>query len=105
VANVYTKRFFMRAGLNGTGNAQVPVGFAWVMVNVDAYYNGALAASVKVQPGGTATCWSNVFAGGGAGPQYASWRGRAYLNQGEFLTVQTGDAMDICITGYQLALP
>jgi hypothetical protein len=102
---VYSIVIYAKVGLVGTQFKTVPAGFRWVVRDVDCYYNGLEVCTVRMIGVLGQTVWVNEFAGGGAGPQYASWRGRFVVNAGNKVSFDASNAADFSVSGYQLTLP
>lgn len=104
MALVYSVRFCAIEGLDGSAAFTVPEGFVWVLRDLDAWYVGFLSNTIHLTGSAGQAIWGNAFAGAEQ-PQYASWRGRQVLNTGESFGVNSAQATDITVSGYQLTLP
>lgn len=101
---VYTIAMYQVHDLSGTGvDFGPPVGFAWIIKDVDAV-NGEALNEVQLHGPAGQVIWANSF-GGTVGFDYASYRGRAVLVFPDVAHVETTAAMDVSVYGYQLSLP
>lgn len=102
---VYSIRMYAAHGLNGSSPPfGPPSGTIWIVRDLDATYSGLLVASIRLLGSLGETVWLNAFAGGDQ-PQYASFRGRQVIPEGETFSISTSGACDVRISGYELTLP
>lgn len=75
----------------------------WVIRGVDCVNGEALNEVQLVGPSGQ-LIWAAGFITS-IGFDYASYRGRFVVNEGETVRLQTTKSMDVSMWGYQLSLP
>jgi hypothetical protein len=66
--------------------------------------NGELLNNILLKGDVGQVIWANSFAGTIAF-DYASYRGRAAIDNPGAFTIETTAALDVTVTGYELALP
>lgn len=101
---VYSTLFYAQHDLSGDSGGLGPAdGTLWVIRGIDAV-NGELVNNIVAYGTAEQLFWANSF-GGTIAFDYASYRGRMVVPEGQTVHLQTTAAMDVCMWGYTLTLP
>lgn len=81
-----------------------PAGTDWILTSLDASFVGTTGATIVAKGSADQVFWANAFS---ITPerQYASWRGRVVIRDGQSCDIVTSEAMDVTLTAYQLTPP
>lgn len=102
--SVYSTNFFSGHGINGSSTYNVPAGFIAVVRDADVFWGGGVALpDFRMIGQAGQTIWFFEFVLGHG--ESIEWRGRQVIDPLGTLTVVTGDAMDVTISGYLLSVP
>lgn len=100
-APVYSVKLVQATGTTSLDVGPVPPGEVWILRDLDMYCNnGGVSPSDAFLRGalGQAIWWNS----NAPGSNYASWRGRQVLNEGEHFFWSSGSPCDVTVSGYQL---
>jgi hypothetical protein len=105
MSSVYTVNVYQAHDLNGTSPLFSPEpGHVLVLIALDVYFQGTIGGNAYLYGAQNQVIWHNVFGLTPAG-QYASWRGRAVIEEGRTSYLRTDQDMDLTLSGYSLTLP
>lgn len=104
MGRIYSETFLQAHDFSGTSSPLGPTaGFVWVLRGVDVV-NGEALNNFRLLGAGGQVIWVAQFATP-IGFDYASYRGRYVVEDGDTVTISSTAALDVSIWGYNLSSP